>query len=144
MSFKKLGAALLFLLPGACLLLQDAPTSKAGEDCEDHDWCAKGLICLRPNGAGNPGKCGLLGACYVDTDCNPGVLCLNASYDAPGACTVNTGCSTNATCPANNTCFRGRCFLNCTTSSQCPSTQICTTVPCPLGATNCPKGCQTL
>ncbi|WP_437523622.1 hypothetical protein WME79_34450 [Sorangium sp. So ce726] len=144
MLLRTLCAALLFLLPGGCLLLQEPPTRPLGDECEDNDWCNEGLICVFPYGTNNPGECSTPGTCAADGDCPAGQLCQGSTIDKSGVCQANTGCISDTACVEGATCYRGSCLFLCESSSECPEDTYCSTLDdCPYRMT-CSKACAYL
>ena len=119
-QFRATIALLLgFALPG-CLLLQDEPLRRQGEACEDHDWCAVGLHCIKPYQGDLVGACLPLDQCLRYEDCLalPGTHCENMDEYAGvlGAC-VNNQCNADPECSAGSLCTDGLCRLDCTDDS---------------------------
>lgn len=143
-SLLKVALALLTTITSGCLLLQDPPVNGVGGECEDDDWCESGLVCLRRNGASNPGVCSTKGSCYQDKECAAGSLCQSATSYSSGTCTKNTGCTADAQCAAGKSCFRGVCWQKCTSTLDCGTSAICSRVPCPdnMSLDSCPQACQ--
>ncbi|WP_437903539.1 Dickkopf N-terminal cysteine-rich domain-containing protein [Sorangium sp. So ce327] len=144
MLLRTLCAALLFLLPGGCLLLQDPPpTSPLDGKCEDDNWCNEGLICVFPDGQYSTGQCRAPGSCTVDSNCPAGQLCQGTSGSSKiGECQENTGCISDTECATGATCYRGSCLFVCELSSECPEDSYCSILDdCPPHM-DCPDACE--
>ncbi len=106
-------------LPG-CLLLQDEPLRGQGEACEDHDWCAEGLHCLKQYQGDLTGACLPLIQCFRYEDCLalPGTHCedMDEYAGVVGACWDNE-CNADPECSAGYLCTDGLCMLDCTNDS---------------------------
>ncbi len=75
-------------------------------------------------------------ACTTNTDCGPGVLCLNKDFSPGGYCTI--GCKVDdpsSVCPTGSTCVRdalqkssAACFRTCGRLTDCRNGYACRSV----------------
>lgn len=71
--------------------------------------------------------------CTTNTDCGPGVLCINKDYSPGGYCTISCKLQEpNDTCPTGSTCVKdglGRntaaCFRMCNRQTDCRNGYAC-------------------
>ncbi|MBS1148646.1 MAG: Extracellular serine protease [Myxococcaceae bacterium] len=74
--------------------------------------------------------------CTTNSECGPGVICLNKDFSPGGYCTL--ACKVedpNTTCPTGSTCVRDAlarnapaCFRTCSRAADCRNGYVCRTV----------------
>lgn len=104
-----------------------------GEICGSAGTCVAGP-CSETNPCVYGHKCATNGdcvaptpdACDMDTDCDPGALCIAGSDGKGGVCTVEADqCFDGSQCGVAQSCVEGKCTLTCQTTADCRDGFLC-------------------